>query len=52
MGTVQEDQYTFVIICCSVFLTIRGVSDWGVKKIEKLHKIKYLLFQRYDNHKA
>ena len=37
MGTLHEDQYTFLIISRSIFLRMRKVSDNFVEKIKKPH---------------
>ena len=43
MGTLHEDQYTFLIISCSFLLRMRYVSDKFVEKI-KIHLLCSIIF--------
>ena len=37
MGTLHEDQYTFMIIPCSVLLRMRNVSDKSCRENQSTH---------------
>jgi len=43
MGTLHEDQYTFMIISRSVFLRMRNISDKSCSKNENTHFMLNLL---------
>jgi len=39
MGTLHEDQYTFLIICHSFLLRMRNVSDKSCREYQNTHFI-------------
>jgi len=49
MGTLHEDQYTFMIIPCSVLLIVRNVSDKSCRE----NQSTYLMFNFFfSSHKS
>ena len=39
MGTLHEDQYTYLVVSCSVFLGMRTVSDKSCGENQSTHFI-------------
>jgi hypothetical protein len=44
MGTSHENQYTFLIICHSVFLRMKNVSDENCRENQNTHFMLYNFF--------
>ena len=49
MGTLHEDQYTFVIISCSVLIRMRNVSDKSCRENQNTH-FMFSVFFFFFNH--
>ena len=48
MGTLHEDQYTFLITSCSTFLRMRNFSDTSFRENKNIH----IMFSHFSEKKV